>query len=382
MVTTTSSVPSTMLSAASKVGGRLESLDVFRGLTIAGMMLVNNAGDWDHIYWPLEHAEWNGWTPTDLIFPFFLFIVGVSMVYSFGNRQKKGESRSSLLAHSVRRALLIFAIGFFLNGIPHFQPATWRIPGVLQRIAIVYLVTAVIVLFTGWRSRLVALIACLAAYWGMMRFVPVPGYGVGNLTPEGNLASWLDRLTMYNHLYIKHVRDPEGILSTIPALGTCLLGVFTGEWLRSARSATQKVTGMLAAGVVLTIAGKLWGYEFPINKNLWTSSYVLFAGGLALLFLGFCYWTVDIKGWKSWGKPFLMMGMNPLALYALASLVADISVNVNLRGGDTPKGWIYQRLYEPVASPYNASVLYGLTYVVAFLILGWILYRRRIFLKV
>jgi predicted acyltransferase len=370
-----------MISAASKVGGRLESLDVFRGLTIAGMMLVNNAGDWDHIYWPLEHAEWNGWTPTDLIFPFFLFIVGVSMVYSIANRQKKGDSRSSLLAHAARRAFLIFAIGFLLNGLPHFHLATWRIPGVLQRIAIVYLITSVIVLFAGWRGRLAALVACLVGYWAIMKFVPIPGYGVGSLTPEGNLASWLDRLTMYNHLYIEHVRDPEGILSTIPAIGTCLLGVFTGEWLRSARSATQKVTGMLAAGVVLAITGKVWGYEFPINKNLWTSSYVLFAGGLALLFLGFCYWTVDIKGWKTWGKPFLMMGMNPLALYAMASLVAHLSIEVHI-GDESLKSWIYDRLYVPLANPYNASVLYGLTYVVAFLILGWILYRRKIFLKV
>jgi len=381
MATTTSSIPSTMMSAASKVGGRLESLDVFRGLTIAGMMLVNNAGDWEHIYWPLEHAEWNGWTPTDLIFPFFLFIVGVSMVYSIANRQKKGESRNSLLAHAVRRAFLIFAIGLLLNGFPHFHLATWRIPGVLQRIAIVYLITSVMVLFAGWRGRLAALFACLVGYWAIMKFVPIPGYGVGNLTPEGNLASWLDRLTMYNHLYIEHIRDPEGILSTIPAIGTCLLGVFTGEWLRSARSAAQKLTGMVAAGAVLTIAGKLWGYEFPINKNLWTSSYVLFAGGLALLFLGFCYWTIDIQGWKTWGKPFLMMGMNPLALYAIASLVAHLSIELHV-GDESLKSWIYDRIYAPLANPYNASMLYGFTYVVAFLILGWILYRRKIFLKV
>jgi predicted acyltransferase len=381
MVTTTSSVPSTMLSAATKVGGRLESLDVFRGLTIAGMMLVNNAGNWDAIYWPLEHAEWNGWTPTDLIFPFFLFIVGVSMVYSFANRQKKGESRGSLLAHSVRRALLIFAIGLFLNGFPHFQLTTWRIAGVLQRIAIVYLISAVIVLFAGWRGRLAALVACLVGYWALMKFVPVPGFGVGNLSPEGNLAAWLDRVTMYNHLYIEHVRDPEGILSTIPAIGTCLLGVFTGERLRSSRSSSQKLVGMLAVGVVGVTLGKLWGYEFPINKNLWTSSYVLFAAGLALLLLGFCYWTIDIKGWKAWGKPFMMMGMNPLALYALASLISHLSINVHI-GDETLKSWIYDRMYAPIASPYNASMLYGLTYVVAFLILGWILYRRQIFLKV
>jgi len=381
MATTTSSVPTNVAMAASRVGGRLESLDVFRGLTIAGMMLVNNAGNWEKIYWPLEHAEWNGWTPTDLIFPFFLFIVGVSMVYSFANRIKKGDSRSSLLAHSLRRAALIFAIGFFLNGFPHFHLATWRIPGVLQRIAVVYLITSVIVLFAGWRGRLAALIGCLVGYWAIMRFVPIPGYGVGNLTPEGNLASWLDRLTMYNHLYIEHVRDPEGILSTIPAIGTCLLGVFTGEFLRSVRSSGQKVAAMLGSGVLLAILGRLWGYEFPINKNLWTSSYVLFAGGLALISLGLCYWLIDVKGWKTWGKPFLMMGMNPLALYALASLVAHLSIIIPV-GDDSLKGWIYSRFYVPLASPYNASMLYGLTYVVAFLILGWILYRQRIFLKV
>lgn len=381
MSTIVSPQPNVTIASPASISSRLESLDVFRGLTIAAMMLVNNAGNWDSIYWPLEHAQWNGWTPTDLIFPFFLFIVGVSMVYSFRNRQKKGASRTSLLTHSLQRAVVIFAIGVFLNGFPHFHLATWRFAGVLQRIAVVYLATAVIFLFSSRRGQLSALLLALFGYWAAMKLIPVPGYGVGNLSPEGNLASWFDRLVMYNHLYVEHVRDPEGFLSTIPAIATCLLGVFTGEYLLSNRSSGRKAAGMAIAGAILAILGKIWGLSFPINKNLWTSSFVLFTAGLSLLFLAFCYWMIDLKGWKTWGKPFMMMGMNPLALYALASLVAHLSIQVHV-GSMSLKGWIYSHFYAPIASPYNASMLYGLSYSVAFLILGWILYRQRIFLKV
>ena len=225
------------------------------------------------------------------------------MVYSFVNRQKKGESRGSLLAHSFRRAVLIFAIGLFLNGFPHFHLATWRIPGVLQRIAVVYFLTSIIVLFTGWRGRLAALAACLLGYWAAMKLIPIPGYGIGNMTPEGNLASWLDRLTMYNHLYIEHIRDPEGILSTISAVGTCLLASLRANGCDRPGVPAARLRVCWPRGAIGVFLGKVWSYSFPINKNLWTSSYVLFAGGLALLFLALCYWTIDVKGWKAWGSP-------------------------------------------------------------------------------
>ena len=221
------------------------SLDLFRGATIAGMILVNNPGDEAASYWPLKHAEWNGWTPTDLIFPFFLFIVGVSMTFSLPSRLRRGDSKGQILAHVLRRGLILFALGLFLNGFPnHYQLGSWRVYGVLQRIAICYVVSAALVLWSGRRSWIAVTIACLVGYWILMRFVPVPGFGVPThdiplLDPDRNLAAWLDRKLLMGHLY-ETTRDPEGVLSTIPAVATSLLGVLTGEWLRSDRGAGVK----------------------------------------------------------------------------------------------------------------------------------------------
>src|SRR5579863_4084323 len=225
---------------------RLMSLDLFRGATIAGMILVNNAGDESSSYWPLQHAQWNGWTPTDLVFPFFLFIVGVAMACSFSSRLKRGESREQLLGHVLWRGLLLFALGLFLNGLPnHYHWSSWRVYGVLQRIAICYVITAILALWSGRRGWIIATAGCLAGYWVLMRYVPVPGFGVPThdmplLDPDRNLAAWLDRKLLMGHLY-EGTRDPEGVLSTIPALVTCLLGLLTGSWLRSDRSPTVKV---------------------------------------------------------------------------------------------------------------------------------------------
>src|SRR5579863_6501089 len=236
-----SETPHARLASAS----RLMSLDLFRGATIAGMILVNNAGDEPHSYWPLKHAEWSGWTPTDLVFPFFLFIVGVSMTFSFSSRMKRGASRRDLLLHVLWRGAALFAIGLFLNGFPdHYQLASWRVYGVLQRIAICYVISSILVLWAERRGWIVAVIGCLAGYWVLMRFVPVPGFGVPThdmplLDPDRNIAAWLDRKLLMGHLY-EGTRDPEGLLSNIPAVATCLLGLLTGKWMRSARNLTQK----------------------------------------------------------------------------------------------------------------------------------------------
>src|SRR6185312_2979145 len=285
-------------SSANLAPTRLVSLDVFRGITIAAMILVNNSGDGEHTYWPLEHAKWNGWTPTDLIFPFFLFIVGVSMVYSFASRTARGQSRRSLLLHALKRSAIIFALGLFLYAYPRFDIHTARIPGVLQRIAVVYLISSALVLFTGRVTRAVTAAVLLIGYWVLLKDVPVAGYGAGVLTMDGNLVGYIDRSVMYNHLWIAHRFDPEGILSTIPSIATCLLGIFTGEWMRSARSTTQKLAGLLAGSAAGLIAGEIWNLWFPINKMLWTSSYVLFTAGFALCVLAACYWMVDLRGWK------------------------------------------------------------------------------------
>jgi predicted acyltransferase len=360
---------------------RLLSLDVFRGMTIAGMILVNDAGDWSHVYWPLEHAEWNGWTPTDLVFPFFLFIVGVSMVMSFESRRARGASRSKLLLHALKRSAIIFALGIFLNGYPHYDLHVIRIPGVLQRIAVVYLIASVIVLFAGRVARMVTAAALLIGYFLLMRLVPVPGFGAGLLTPDGNLAAYLDRMVMYNHLYVAHRYDPEGILSTLPAIVTCLIGVFVGEWMRG-KQPRQVVRGLLVGAAVGLSLGQLWNLWLPINKNLWTSSYVLFTGGFAMAILALCYWLIDVRGWKRWAQPFVWFGMNPLAIYFLAGLVGKASV-VHTVGGVRLKTAVYNNVFAHMfASPYMNSVAFAISYVLLFWLVAWVLYRQKIFIRV
>jgi predicted acyltransferase len=360
---------------------RLMSLDVFRGMTIAGMILVNNPGTWSNVYWPLEHAQWDGWTPTDLIFPFFLFIVGVSIVLSFDARLARGTSRKELLLHSLRRSAIIFGLGLLLSGFPHYALQTLRIPGVLQRIAVVYLIASVIVLFAGRVARWVIAISLLVGYFLLMRFVPVPGFGAGVLTPDGNLAAFIDRAVMYNHLYVAHRYDPEGILSTLPAIVTCLLGVFVGEWIKG-KQPREIVRGLLVGAVVGLALGKLWGIWFPINKNLWSSSYVLFTAGFAMAVVAACAWLIDVRGWKRWARPFVWFGVNPLAIYFLASLLARASVSFTWDGVRW-KALIYDKIFAQIfGSPYLNSLCFAITYVLLFWLIAWLLYRRKIFIKV
>jgi predicted acyltransferase len=363
-------------------GTRLASLDVFRGITIAAMILVNNSGDGEHTYWPLEHAKWNGWTPTDLLFPFFLFIVGVSMVYSFASRTARGQSRSSLLLHALKRSAIIFALGLFLYAYPRFNIHTARIPGVLQRIAVVYLISSALVLFTGRFTRGVIAAALLIGYWILLKDVPVPGIGAGVLTMDGNLVGYIDRSVMYNHLWIAHRFDPEGILSTIPSIATCLLGVFTGEWMRSARSTTHKLAGLLAGSAAGLIAGEIWNLWFPINKMIWTSSYVLFTAGFALCVFALCYWMIDLRGWKRWSIPFVMFGVNPLSIYFLASWLEGALYKHQLHGVSL-KNILYDRFFAPtISDPYLASLAWSISFVLVFLVVAWLMYRKQIFIRV
>lgn len=361
---------------------RLVSLDVFRGITIAGMVLVNNPGTWEHVYGPLQHAAWHGWTPTDLVFPFFLFIVGVAIALAFGKRLESGGSKSDLYPKIVKRTLIIFAIGLFLNGFPYFGLAEYRIPGVLQRIAVCYFFASIIFLNTKIRTQVAITFALLVGYWLLLMFVPVPGYAAGDLTKEGSLPSYVDRVVLGKHVWAQaRVYDPEGLLSTIPAIATTFLGVFTGLWLRTEKTRLEKAAGMFVAGAVCVFLGWSWNSFFPINKALWTSSYVLFTGGLALQFLAFCYWLIDIKGYRRWAKPFEVFGLNAIALYVGAGLMASLLGEI--RVGDLRlNGWIYQRLFASWATPIDASLAFAIAFVLVWLGLMWVLYRRKIFLKI
>jgi predicted acyltransferase len=361
---------------------RLVSLDVFRGITIAGMVLVNNPGSWEHIYWPLEHATWHGWTPTDLVFPFFVFIVGVAIPLAFARRVESGGSKRDIYIKIIKRTLIIFAIGLFLNGLPSFGLAEYRIPGVLQRIAVCYFFASIIFLNTKVRTQIAITIGLLIVYWLMLKLIPAPGYAAGDLTKEGSLPSFVDRTVFGKHVWAQaRVYDPEGLLSTIPAIATALMGVLTGVWLRREESRVEKAAGMFVVGAVCVAIGWSWNAFFPINKALWTSSYVLFTGGLALQFLSLCYWIIDIKGYRRWARPFEVFGLNAIALYVVADLIA-VALGTIKVGGDTLGGWIYNHVFASWASPVNASLAFAICFVLLCLLLMWILYNRKIFLKV
>lgn len=370
------------------LSGRLISLDVFRGATIAAMILVNNPGN-DFAYAPLQHAKWSGWTPTDLIFPFFLFIVGVSLWLSFRSRLERGASKRSLLLHSLRRSVILFAIGVFLNGFPRFQLANWRIPGVLQRIAVAYLAAALITLRWKTKGIVIWIVGLLASYWILVRFVPVPGYGmpvrdVPFLHPDMNLASYLDRLVIPGRLY-EGTRDPEGILSTIPAIATALFGALTGQWLASGRDALRKALGMLGAGVALVLAGELWNLWFPINKKMWTSSYVLFAAGAALIAVAVCYWFLDVKQQRWWSKPFLIFGTNAIAVYVLADLLSGVLGAIRVQAGRRTiplQDYLYRHWFAAWGTPAQTSLSYSVVFVAVCFLPIWWMYRKKIFLKV
>jgi len=369
---------------------RLVSLDVLRGITIAFMILVNN-GVSNYAFPRLEHAEWNGWTPTDLVFPTFLFLVGVTIVFSFESRLSRGASKSSLLLHTFRRACILFALGLVVNGFPHFPLATLRIYGVLQRIAICFLIASVLYLLDRrpW-SKIAIIVLALFGYWVLLRWVPVPGFGMPGrdiplFDPSRNLGAYIDRHIFPGRLY-RGVRDPEGLLSNIPALGTTLLGMLTAMWLRSKRSPSIKAWGMLAAGVLGIFLGQLWGLWFPINKNLWSSSYVLFAAGIALVALSVCYWAIDIRNWKTgWTYIWLVFGMNAITAYVFSELLSSTLYAVDVHTGTKTVSlswYLFAHCFAEFPSHHLASLAYSIGIVAMCFIPVAILYRQKIFLKV
>jgi len=372
--------------APAGIAGRLVSLDAFRGIVMAFMILVNTPGDGRHVYWPLEHAEWHGWTPTDVVFPSFLWIVGVAITLALGRRLARGHSRAVLFGKAARRAAILFAMGVLVYVYPEFNLHTERILGVLQRIAICYLLAAAIFLTTRLRGQIVWIVSLMAVYWLLMAFVPVPGYGAGRLDVEGNFAHYVDRMVLGSHNYIwTKTWDPEGIVSTLPAIATCLLGVIAGHILAANRSIGERAARMLGLGIGLTMAGLLCNHWLPINKKLWTDSFTLFMAGLDfIMFAGFL-WLVDGRGWKRAVKPLVIMGSNAIVIY-LASEFLDEALGwirwSTAAGEISLRGWIYAHVFAGLGGPYNASLIYAIAYVLVLYLFAWFLYRRGWFVRV
>jgi predicted acyltransferase len=396
---------------------RLISLDVFRGITIAGMLLVNNPGTWSAIYPPLEHAPWNGWTPTDVIFPFFLFIVGITTHLSITARRKRGDDDAALVKQILRRGGLIFLLGFLMSLFPFYQWGTiegmpdpsiidriayrWehvRILGVLQRIGLVYIAAALLSLRTSLKQQVVIVAALLYGYWFAMTLIPVsgtllgvPGRYIGALVlnnPSETLAAHLDRAILgLNHIWSGSVTyDPEGPLSTIPAIGTAMLGIFAGKWIGQRRPLIERIAGVFAVGCIGMVVGLMWNWAFPINKNLWTSSYVVFTAGMACATLATIMWIIEVQGIKWWTKPFVIYGINPIVAFVGSGVLARCIYTlwkVQYNGRPTPvETVVYKSVFEPWLEPRNASLAMAIATVLFWLaILTW-MYRRKIFLKV
>jgi len=365
--------------------GRVVALDSFRGITIAAMILVNSPGATRHGYALLRHARWNGWHPADLIFPAFLFIAGVAVPLSLSRQAEEGVPRAALRAKILTRTRIIFGLGLLLNALPYFDWDVLRIPGVLQRIALCYGAAALLAIYTSTRTQVLTASLLLVGYWVLLTCVPVPGHGAGVLEPGMDLGSYIDRALMGTHL--GHTEwDAEGLLSTLPAIATTLIGVLTGHWLRAAPNARRCLIGLIAGGIALVVVGQLWGRWFPINKSLWTSSYAVFSAGAALLGFAACYWIIDIRGYQRWATPFIIYGTNAILAYGLSSLVTKLLALIRVPGPGgasvTLNLYLYHRIFAPLASPAAASLLYAVTYTLLWLAVMSVLYRRGIFVKI
>ena len=358
---------------------RLLSLDAFRGFTVAAMILVNYPGSWSDIYDPLQHAEWNGLTPTDLIFPFFLFIVGVSIAFSYTKLLNSATPLKSVYYKLIFRSIKIFSVGLLLNLIPEFDFANLRYAGVLQRIAIVFLICGFLFLKTGWKTQLITGISILVCYWVAMRFMPTPGYNVAQLEPGINLAAWVDQQFLPGKLWNKNW-DPEGILSTIPAVVTTILGMITGTVLLSEKTWEQKLNYLFAGGFILAIIGVICSWDFPINKNIWSSSFVLVTAGLALLTLSSLILLVDVLRYKAWAKVGVIFGLNAVGIYVLSSILGQLFYGLNVGDGSLSRHFL-TLLTSIGAGAKFASMMVALVFVAINFIPAYILNQKKIFIK-
>lgn len=414
---------------------RVLSIDAVRGLTIAGMILVNNPGSWSHIYPPLRHAPWNGCTPTDLVFPFFLFLVGVSMWFSLKKRRGAGDSRSSIFAHVVRRSVILICLGLCMYGFPdfrligpfvltiigasllmggnsgdspsqspgakrlaggmilvgaaiycrldygYFDQTNLRVPGVLQRIGLCYLLASVFVLAFGLRGVAVGMLVLVVGYAILLSTVSPPdGYTNEVTGPDGLLHDWIDTTILGDHLY-RERPDPEGLLSSLGGVATVLFGVMAGWWLGSERSSGQKTIGLFVAANAALMIGLIMDFAYPINKKIWSPSYVVYTGGLALHVIAMCYWLIDVRGYRSWAQPFLVFGSNAIVVFVASSLVAKMLGRWRI-GDASIKLWAYDQIVAAVGHATFASLVYAVAYVSVWLLLMVPLYRRRWFVRI
>lgn len=390
---------------------RLVSLDVFRGMTVAGMLLVNNPGTWSAIYPPLAHAPWHGWTPTDLIFPFFLFIVGITTELSLRARRARGDDEGAIVRQVLRRGSLIFLFGLLLSGFPFFTwpPALegasvlervvhrvehWRIMGVLQRIGVAYLCGALLTLRTTLRQQLLIVLALLFGYWALMTLVPVPDTGVpGRFVldkPDQLLSAWLDRSVLgVDHLWSgAKTWDPEGLLSTLPAIATMICGTFAGRWIaEQQRPLPERLAALFAVGALAMMLGLMWHWVFPINKNIWTSSYVVFTAGIGAVSLATCMWLIDVMQWRRWTFPFVIYGVNPMLAFLgsglMARCIASLWTWETAEGTRTSlQAFVFKTVYASWLPPREASFAYAVSFVALWFLILWGAWKRGWVLKV
>lgn len=359
------------------------------------MILVNNPGDWGNIYAPLRHAEWHGCTPTDLVFPFFLFIVGVSIAYAMGSKKSDPSTHSKLIWKALKRSMILFSLGLFLSLYPKVftDPAaafsTVRIPGVLQRIGVVFFICAILFLKNSEKSLFKILICILGLYWILMTFIPVPGIGYANLEKDTNLGAWIDRgILTEAHLWkAAKTWDPEGILSTLPAIATGLFGILVGVYLkRKDIDSATKIAWLFTVGAAATVLGLLWGLEFPINKQLWTSTFVLYTGGLATMVLAFSYWIIDVHQYTRFTKPFVVYGVNAITVFFLSGLLPRTLNMIKITAKDGAEigfqSWLYKTYFATNFTPINASLIWAIAFILFWYVILRIMYRRNIIIKV
>lgn len=398
----------TPVSSSKQQASRIISLDVYRGLTVAGMILVTDPGTYDAVYGPLRHAAWMGATATDMIFPSFLFVVGVSIVLSFTSRIERGADRRRLAWHVLRRSAMLFLVGLAVNGFADYHWSTLRLPGILQRIAVCYLCGGLLYLLVSQRKSegetsaperailpmIGVALGILITYAGMLKWVAIPGVGAGRLDSFGNLPAYIDRMLLgTRHMWawgltpgLGVTYDPEGILSTVPAVSATLFGIAAGEWMRTERSGKQKALALLLASLVLTSAGWLLSPLLPMNKRIWTSTFALFSGGISLILFAALYTVVDLWRSRWWTPPVMVLGTNAILAFVISGVITTLSDRLHVPGGSAhPTSlhhWAYQHVFAGWLAPVNASLAYALAITALNIVLILPLYQKRIFLRI